>query len=78
MDESVWVSVKQGWIASSTSIASDVIPTNISTWTKDELANCNWNVKVHMPFLWLFSPKSLNGCLCVRLQRSLVHIRNYT
>lgn len=36
----------------STSVASVVTLTNISAWTKDELADCNWNSKaIHAIFM---------------------------
>lgn len=41
MDERIWISIENGWTVPSTSIADVVIPTDIFTLTKDDLAECN-------------------------------------
>ncbi|XP_022897283.1 uncharacterized protein LOC111410921 [Olea europaea var. sylvestris] len=52
LDEHVWLSVQNGWKPPSTSISGTVNLTDISLWTKDELAECNWNNKgLHALFM---------------------------
>ncbi|XP_022861288.1 uncharacterized protein LOC111381706 [Olea europaea var. sylvestris] len=50
--ERVWVSVQNGWKPPSTTVSGVVNLTDISLWTKEELADCNWNSKgLHALFM---------------------------
>lgn len=69
MDEWFCVSLEKGSTIPSTIFASIVIPTNISTCSMDDLVSVIEIVDVSMLSLWLFSSKSLNGYLCVRLRK---------
>ncbi|XP_022891922.1 uncharacterized protein LOC111406778 [Olea europaea var. sylvestris] len=52
LDEHVWVSVQNGWKPPSTIVSGTVNLTDISLWTKDEIAECNWNSKgLHALFM---------------------------
>ncbi|XP_022895268.1 uncharacterized protein LOC111409455 [Olea europaea var. sylvestris] len=52
IDEHVWASLQNGWKPPSTTMSGVVTPTDIFLWTKDELAECNWNSKgLHALFM---------------------------
>ncbi|XP_022853916.1 uncharacterized protein LOC111375345, partial [Olea europaea var. sylvestris] len=52
LDEHVWVSVQNGWKPPSTIVSGTVNLIEISLWTKDEIAECNWNSKgLHALFM---------------------------
>lgn len=52
IDERVYVNTEKGWTATSTTVAGIVTPIDISTWTEDELADCDWNSReVHAIFM---------------------------
>ncbi|XP_022868003.1 uncharacterized protein LOC111387662 [Olea europaea var. sylvestris] len=52
LDERVWVSVQNGWKPPSTTVSGVVNLTDISLWTMEELADCNWNSKgLHALFM---------------------------
>ncbi|XP_022857366.1 uncharacterized protein LOC111378405 [Olea europaea var. sylvestris] len=52
LDEHVWISVQNGWKPPSTTVSGTINLTDISLWTKDELAACNWNSKeIHALFM---------------------------
>ncbi|XP_022873216.1 uncharacterized protein LOC111392180 [Olea europaea var. sylvestris] len=52
LDEHVWVSVQNGWKPPSTTVSGTVNLTDKSLWTKDEIAECNWNSKgLHALFM---------------------------
>ncbi|XP_022870546.1 uncharacterized protein LOC111389800 [Olea europaea var. sylvestris] len=54
LDEHVWISVQNGWKPPSTTVSGTINLTDISLWTKDELAACNWNSKgIHALFMAL-------------------------
>ncbi|XP_022870860.1 uncharacterized protein LOC111390104 [Olea europaea var. sylvestris] len=52
LDERVWVSIQNSRKPPSTTVSGVVIPTDISLWTKDALAEYNWNSKgLHALFM---------------------------
>ncbi|XP_022891620.1 uncharacterized protein LOC111406424 [Olea europaea var. sylvestris] len=54
LDEHVWISVQNGWKPPFTTVSGTINLTDISLWTKDELAACNWNSKgIHALFMAL-------------------------
>ncbi|XP_022866694.1 uncharacterized protein LOC111386456 [Olea europaea var. sylvestris] len=57
MDDRVWLSVVNGWIAPSTTVKNVVKPTPIENWTKIELDNCNWNSKALHALFMAISPE---------------------
>ncbi|XP_022891884.1 uncharacterized protein LOC111406737 [Olea europaea var. sylvestris] len=57
LDEHVWVSVQNGWKPPSTTVSGTINLTDISLWTKDEIAECNWNSKGLHALFMAVSPK---------------------
>ncbi|XP_022873961.1 uncharacterized protein LOC111392800 [Olea europaea var. sylvestris] len=57
LDEHVWLSVKNGWKPPSTIVSGTVNLTDISLWTKDKIAECNWNRKRLHALFMVVSPK---------------------
>ncbi|XP_022870995.1 uncharacterized protein LOC111390222 [Olea europaea var. sylvestris] len=54
LDEHVWIRVQNGWKPPSTTVSGTINLTDISLWTKGELAACNWNSKgIHALFMAL-------------------------
>lgn len=71
MNERVQVCVETGGTASSATIAGVVIPTKISTQTKDELAQCNWNNQGYMPYLCISPPEEFRrASMCEIVKKS--------
>ncbi|XP_022877011.1 uncharacterized protein LOC111395259 [Olea europaea var. sylvestris] len=67
LDEYVWMSVQNGWKPPSTIVSGTVNLTEKSLWTKDEIAECNWNSKGLHALFMLCLPKSLGECQCAKL-----------
>ncbi|XP_022891807.1 girdin-like [Olea europaea var. sylvestris] len=63
LDEHVWVSVQNGWKPSSTTVSSVVNLTDISLWTKEELAYYNWNSKGLHALFMVVSPEKFRRVL---------------
>ncbi|XP_022883551.1 uncharacterized protein LOC111400370 [Olea europaea var. sylvestris] len=57
LDEHVWLSVQNGWKPPSTIVSGTVNLTDISLWTKDEIAECNWNSKGLHALFMVVSPE---------------------
>ncbi|XP_022864588.1 uncharacterized protein LOC111384537 [Olea europaea var. sylvestris] len=57
LDEHVWVSVQNGWKPPSTIVSGTVNLTDISLWTKDEIAEHNWNSKGLHALFMVVSPE---------------------
>lgn len=65
LDEHVWISVQNGWKPSSTTVSGTINLTDISLWTKDELAACNWNSKgIHALFMALSPEEFRRVSMC--------------
>ncbi|XP_022849862.1 uncharacterized protein LOC111371947 [Olea europaea var. sylvestris] len=65
LDEHVWISVQNGWKPPSTTVSGTINLTDISLWTKDELAACNWNSKgIHALFMALSPEEFRRVSMC--------------
>ncbi|XP_022866024.1 uncharacterized protein LOC111385832 [Olea europaea var. sylvestris] len=65
IDENVWISVQNGWKPPSTIVSGNIHLTDISVWTKDELAACNWNSKgIHALFMALSPEEFRRVSMC--------------
>ncbi|XP_022874267.1 uncharacterized protein LOC111393100 [Olea europaea var. sylvestris] len=65
LDEHVWISVQNGWKPPSIIVSGNIHLTDISVWTKDELAACNWNSKgIHVLFMALSPEEFRRVSMC--------------
>ncbi|XP_022868632.1 uncharacterized protein LOC111388180 [Olea europaea var. sylvestris] len=65
LDEHVWISVQNGWKPPSSIVSGNIHLTDISLWTKDELAACNWNSKgIHALFMALSPEEFRRVSMC--------------
>ncbi|XP_022856135.1 uncharacterized protein LOC111377295, partial [Olea europaea var. sylvestris] len=72
LDEHVWISVQNGWKPPSIIVSGNIHLTDISVWTKDELAACNWNSKgIHALFMALSPEEFRRVSMCETAKESL-------